>query len=260
MDVPVEILELAENANTYTPLGPTDERIVDERYVVWIGRGDAPGWNVAQRFRLRDGEVEEVVEEVRGLLRARGRSALTWEVGSSATPHDLVDRLLGFGMVPDREPLAIGMVLTEQPAQAPPGVDVRRAETPDELRTASRIAAVGFGMNPEDASVEDPEAPVPGIVTYLAYVDGEPVARATAAFSEHGVTLFGGATLPEARGRGAYRALVAARWEDAVAAGKPALVTQAGAMSRPILQRLGFREVCEIQILLDELAPPPDPK
>ena len=61
------------------------------------------------------------------------------------------------------------------------------------------------------------------------------------------MTLFGGATLPEARGRGAYRALVAARWEDAVARGTPVLVTQAGAMSRPILARLGFREVCEIR-------------
>jgi hypothetical protein len=28
-------------------------------------------------------------------------------------------------------------------------------------------------------------------------------------------------------------------------------VTQAGSMSRPILARLGFREVCEIRILLD---------
>ena len=260
MDVPVEILELAENANTYTPLGPTDERVVDERYVVWMGRADAPGWNVAQRFRLRDGEVEQVVDEVRGLLRARGRTALTWEVGSSATPHDLADRLLGLGMVPDREPLAIGMVLNEPPPAAPPDVEVRRAESADELRTAARIAAVGFGMKPDDVGVEDPEPPVPGIETYLAYVDGEPVARATAAFSEHGVTLFGGATLPEARGRGAYRALVAARWDDAVAAGTPALVTQAGAMSRPILQRLGFREVCEIRILLDELAAPSHPK
>ena len=65
------------------------------------------------------------------------------------------------------------------------------------------------------------------------------------------MTLFGGATLPEARGRGAYRALVAARWEDAVARGTPVLVTQAGPMSRPILAQLGFREVCEIRILLD---------
>ena len=89
---------------------------------------------------------------------------------------------------------------------------------------------------------------------YLAYVDGDPVAQATAAFSEHGVTLFGGATLPAARGRGAYRALVAARWEDAVARGTPVLVTQAGAQSRPILARLGFREVCEIHALIDRVA------
>jgi hypothetical protein len=66
------------------------------------------------------------------------------------------------------------------------------------------------------------------------------------------VSLFGGATLPEARGRGAYRALVAARWEDAVARETPILVTQAGPMSRPILTQLGFRDVCEIRILLDE--------
>lgn len=255
MDVPVEILELAENANTYTPLGPTDERVVNERYVLWMGRGDAPGWNVAQRFRLQGDEVEQVVEEVRGIVRGRGRRALTWEVGSSATPPDLADRLLALGMVDDRDPLAIGMVLTDPPEDAPPDVEVRRVESEDELREASRIAAIGFGMDPDDVGVEDPEPPIPGIETYLAYVDGRPVARGTAAFSEHGVTLFGGATLPEARGRGAYRALVAARWDDAVAAGKPALVTQAGAMSRPILQRLGFREVCEIRILLDELRP-----
>ena len=50
--ITTEMLELAENANTYTPLGPTDERVVNYRYVLWMGRGDEPGWNVAQRFRL----------------------------------------------------------------------------------------------------------------------------------------------------------------------------------------------------------------
>jgi predicted acetyltransferase len=58
--------------------------------------------------------------------------------------------------------------------------------------------------------------------------------------------------LPEARGRGAYRALVAARWRDAVERGTPLLVTQAGRMSQPILERIGFRRVCEIRILLDD--------
>ncbi len=243
------VLELAENANTYTPLGPEDERIVNDRYVLWMGRGDQPSWNVAQRFRLQPGGVEAVREEIHGLLRAKGRTGCSWEVGSHATPTDLVDRLHRLGLVDDEpDALAIGMVLTEPPAGASTKIEVRRAETRDELRASARIATAAFGGSVAD---DDPPAPDPNNVVYLAYLDGEPIARASASFSEHGVTLFGGSTLPEARGRGAYRALVAARWEDAVLRGTPLLVTQAGAMSRPILTRLGFREVCEIWILID---------
>jgi hypothetical protein len=244
------ILELAENANSYTPLGPTEERDFTDRYVLWMGRGDEPGWNVAQRFRLRADEVESVREEIHARLRAKGRTGCTWEVGTHGTPEDLVDRLLALGLVDDEPtPLAVGMVLTAAPAQAPSGVEVRRAESYDEHLTASRIAAVAFG-GPVPTEVSPPVHD-PNNSVYLAYVDGEPVARGSASFSEHGVTLFGGSTLPEARGRGAYRALVAARWEDAVARGTPVLVTQASPMSRPILAQLGFREVCEIRILLD---------
>jgi len=246
-----ELLELAENANTYTPLGPTDERDVNDGYVLWMGRGDEPGWNVAQRFRLRADEVDDVRAEIHARLRAKGRTACTWEVGTHATPSDLVDRLLARGLVDDSTPLAVGMVLTEPPAGAgpQPGVVVRRASTPDEHLAAARIASVAFGLpEPEREPESDPD---PNNVVYLAYVDGEPVARGTASFGEHGVTLFGGATLPQARGRGAYRALVAERWAEAVRRGTPALVTQASPMSRPILERLGFREVCEIRILLD---------
>ena len=243
------VLELAENANTYTPLEPGDERLVTERWVLWLGREDHPSWNVAQRFRLRADEVEQAREEIHEALRARGRTGCTWEVGSSATPPDLVERLYALGLVDDSDPLAVGMVLTEPPLQAPPAdVEVRRVGSAEDELVAARIAAVAFGT-PEPATAEhDPDS---GSVTYLAYVDGEPAARATASFTEHGATLFGGATLPAARGRGAYRALVAARWDDAVARGTPLLVTQAGAQSRPILARLGFREVCTIRILLD---------
>jgi hypothetical protein len=247
--VSIDLVEVAENANTYTPLGPQDERVVDDRYVLWMGRGDAPGWNVVQRLRLAPDDVESVLDEVHARLRAKGRTGCTWEVGTHATPADLVERLLALGLVDDQPyPLAVGMVLTEAPAAAPPGVQVRRAETDDEYLASARIAAIAFQapMPTEPPKERDPLNPV-----YLAYVDGEPVARASASLGEHAVSLFGGSTLPEARGRGAYRALVAARWEDAVARGTPVLVTQASPMSRPILGRLGFREVCEIRILLD---------
>ncbi len=244
------ILELAENANSYTPLGPSDERDFNDRYVLWMGRGDEPGWNVAQRFRLREGELDEVREEIHARLRAKGRTACTWEVGTHATPVDLVDRLLELGLVDDEPtPLAVGMVLTDPPAQQAPGVEVRPVETYEEHLAASQIAAIAFG-GPVPTKVTPPPRD-PNNIVYLAFVDGEPVARASGSFSPQGVTLFGGATLPEARGRGAYRALVAARWEDAVSRGTPVLVTQASPMSRPILAQLGFREVCEIRILLD---------
>jgi Fe2+ transport system protein FeoA len=245
------VLELAENANTYTPLGPTDERIVNDRYVLWMGRGDEPAWNVAQRFRLRPEEIEEVREEIHAILRAKGRTACTWEVGSHATPEGLVDRLLALGLVDDQPTaLAIGMVLTEAPAPGLVDVEVRRAQSDEEHLAADQIAAIAFGGPvPTEARPREED---PDNVVYLAYVDGKPVARASGSFGERGVSLFGGSTLPDARGRGAYRALVAARWEDAVVRGTPVLVTQASPMSRPILAQLGFREVCEIRILLDE--------
>ena len=243
------VLELAENANTWTPLAATDERIVTDRWVLWLGRADHPAWNVAQRFRFEADELDEVRAEIHAAVRARGRTGCSWEVGSSARPSDLVERLLALGLERDEDWYAVGMVLTGPPQQPPPGdVEVRRVTTPEDMLVAAQIAAVAFGM---DEPVPGPVDPEGRFVKYLAYVGGEPVGQATAAFSEHGVTLFGGATLPAARGRGAYRALVAARWEDAVARGTPVLVTQAGPQSRPILARLGFREVCELRVLVD---------
>jgi GNAT superfamily N-acetyltransferase len=53
-------------------------------------------------------------------------------------------------------------------------------------------------------------------------------------------TLWGGATLPDWRGRGIYRALVAYRAALAVARGHTYLQVDASPMSRPILEQLGF--------------------
>jgi GNAT superfamily N-acetyltransferase len=96
-------------------------------------------------------------------------------------------------------------------------------------------------------------------VMHAVWLDGELVSAGTCAPTSYGLLLYGGATLPDARGRGAYRALLHARWEEAVARGAPALLTQAGAMSRPILERLGFRAVGHVHMLRDtfELEPSP---
>ena len=225
-----------------------------------MGPSAHPSWNVAQRFRLTPETIDSTLEEVHALLRERGRSACTWEVGSSATPTDLAEQLRARGLVDDHDPYVVGMVLGAPPPAPPEDIEAREARGFEEFRAANRVAETAFGGNVvmDDEQLRtryEEKLATGGWKTFVALVDGEIVGSAGSTYLDGAVTLNGGAVLPHARGRGAYRTLVAARWADAVERGTPALVTQAGAMSRPILERLGFRTVAEITILLDEFGP-----
>ena len=254
------IRELAENPNVHQPLSPGRELLRDpgDRYAVYLGAGRSAHSVTVQRVRLEPDDVEPVVDEIRRLLRERGRGGAEWELGESCTPPDLVERLLELGLVRDEEPLATGMVLrTDDAPSEPPWTSARRVESVDELVLAHRIQQEAFGgvadeLAPEQAESDFSREGIDGS-TFLGHVDGEPVAAGYASYTPLGLILFGGATLPSARGRGAYRALVAARAREAAARGTPIVVTHAGRMSRPILERLGFEPVCRIDRLLDVL-------
>jgi hypothetical protein len=246
--------EIAEYPNSFGPLGPNTERVETERYTLWMGPGKT--WNTVQRQRLDANEIDDTIAEVRALLGDRGRSRTQWEVGSSATPRDLVDRLLERGLVRDKEPYAVALVLTHAPEPPPEGIVARRVETFEEYAAANAVQWEAFETPPDE--IEESRKLLPEMwettvnITHAAWLDGEVVAAGTAAPTEHGLLLYGGATLPRVRGRGAYRALLHARWEDAAANGTPALITQGGSMSRPILERLGFERVGEVHMLVDD--------
>ena len=232
-------------------------RILTDRYCLLFG--SSPTTTLVSRLRLDPDEVPETIHEVREEIARRKHREAIWRVGSSATPADLVDRLTAHGFVPSdlpgQEPHLTSMVMTEEPP-AVDGVEARRIANAAELKLARAISSAAFGEEEEDmdwdvrfASERAGHAPR----TYLAFVDGAAVGSATALVEADcpAVMLISGGVLAEARGHGAYRALVRARWDDAVAAGQPALVVHAGAMSRPILERLGFNAVAEQEVLLD---------
>ena len=232
-------------------------RVVTDRYCLLFG--PSPASTLVCRLRLDPDEVAETIHDVRAQVARHDHRQAIWRVGSSATPVDLADRLVAHGLVPSNvpglEPHLTSMVLTDEPP-AVDGVDVRRVATPDELALASRISATTLG---DDYEEEDWEAELAAIEAgdrprvYLAFVEGTAVGAARALVEDGlpAVMLLSGGVLAEARGRGAYRALVRARWDDAVEAGQPALVVHAGAMSRPILERLGFHVAAEQEVLLD---------
>jgi hypothetical protein len=246
--------EVAEYPNSFGPLAPGDERIDTGRYALCLGAGST--WNTVQRQRFPLEQVDDVLEEVRAELRARGRARTQWEVGNSA-PTGLVEALLERGLTPDKDPYAVALVLTSEPPAVAPIFQARRVETLEELEAAARVQWEAFEAMPEE--IEEARRLLPERfrdspnLRHAVWLDGEVVCTGTASPTEQGLLLYGGATLARARGRGAYRALIRARWDDAVALGTPALITQGGSMSRPILERLGFERVGEVHMLLDVL-------
>jgi GNAT superfamily N-acetyltransferase len=225
----------------------------------------SPPAAAAHRLRFSADRVDRRVAEVRAWFRERGRASFTWWVGDSATPHDLPGRLRAAGAEPWAEEPLVATMLTTEPPPALDGVEVVAADTYERFALAQEVGWSASRLSPEDAAQRrrrlearwDEHRRRPEVVTYLALVDAEPVASGSAIFCSFAGFLSGAATLPEARGRGAFRALVRARWDEAVRRGTPALVVGAGAMSRPILSRIGFRVVSETRVLVDRsgLAP-----
>ena len=242
--------EVAEYPNSFGPLSPGAERVETERYTLCMGVGST--WNSVQRQRFPLDELDEVLAEVRAHLRERGRTQTQWEVGSKA-PAGLVDALLGRGLRRDGD--AVALVLTAKPP-APEGLVARRIESFEEYAAANAVQWEAFESPASEiaegqANLEERYRDTVNLM-HGVWLDGELVCAGTATPSEHGLLLYGGATLPRARGRGAYRSLIRARWDDAVVLGTPALITQGGPMSRPILERLGFERVGEVHMLLDQ--------
>ena len=239
---------LSEDAAAFTPAGDGWTRVVTERYVAEIGPDPDPQMNVVSRLRLDSLDLAAVVEQVRALYRRHDRTANTWEIASSASPAGLRQRLLELGMRPADPPSMLGLGCADAPLSKTPGVEVERVQTDVQLAEVATVYRDGDGWEPSDQWLRGA-----GVTRrFLARIGGEAVATADLTPMKDDAVFLGGAvTLPRARGRGAYRALVAARWRDAMAEGRTLMVTQSEPMSQPILLRLGFEVVGEIHVLED---------
>ena len=168
-----------------------------------------------------DGDVEPLVARMRELT-----GHVEWKYYSHDGP-ELRERLLAAGLEPEDEET---VVVAEAASIAPPPADIELRLATDEFDDlAARVFGERHGL-PQRA------------VAVVAVVDGQPVAGGRVDFEE-GVEfagLFGGITLPEYRGRGLYRAVVAKRAELARERGYRWLYSDALPTSRPILERLGF--------------------
>jgi GNAT superfamily N-acetyltransferase len=196
-------------------------------------------------------ELDRLIARQRDYFAGRGQ-AVAWQARAHDEPADLTARLRAAGFVPGEEwTVLIG--LTAELATAPvlPGGAVLRQVTADD--DMHRIAAMQSAVWGQDLNwlgehligqiATDPD----GIAVLAAEAGGDVVCAAWLTHFQPGADSFarllGGSTLPQWRGRGIYRALVAARAQRAAARSIKYLQANASNDSAPILRRLGFHAV-----------------
>ena len=251
-----ELREFAQSPDRYTRIPADVDRFADER--VCIIQGST--WAAVSGVRVGAADVEGLVAEVRA--RVAPEKALTWWLDPESGPADLHDRLLALGMSEPRDGGSIlhTVACVAEPPRGPADVEVGRVDTFDDYLAAYEVMWEAFETRPDRREAQRPHlraefeaanaADVP--VTFLARVDGRPAGVGRSVYSDRGVFLIAGSVATWARGRGVYKALVRARWDDAVARDTPALISEAlPDTSYPILKRVGFVDVCTIRRLED---------
>ncbi len=198
---------------------------------------------------LDENNVDQVIREEIAYFDGLGHD-FEWKLFEHDTPADLKERLAAQGFQVGEVEAILLLELDSAPAAlfAPVTQDVRRLTAPDKIREALAVQGVAFGGEDDydwlvDQLVNDVTHYPEDISIYAAYVDEIPASAAWVRFPARNrfASLWGGATLPEYRGRGLYSALVATRVQEARARGREFMTVDASPMSFPILKKFGFQ-------------------
>ena len=246
--------------------GPGVEVMATARYHLTL-QPDLPaaGPNSVAFIRCSAGEVDDLVREVRAIVTPR-HLPLMWTLDPGTEPPDLAERLAAYGVVPDPHGESFDVMVL--PADAAPvqqrmaGLEIVDAlASAEAFQQADAVSGEAFRSNlsrdtrgyAEQLERRRAAQRATGNRhVLLARVDGEPAGTAGLTLRPPGgAILNGGAVRPGFRGRGVYRALVAARMAIVRQAGLPGVSVWGGQMSGPILARLGFVTVGWRKFYLD---------
>ncbi|WP_425825181.1 GNAT family N-acetyltransferase [Streptomyces fractus] len=208
--------------------------------------GPAEGWSAVLWSGLDESTADAAIAEQVLFFGELGRT-FEWKTYGHDLPADLPDRLKAAGFEAEEPETLLVAETAALPLDTAPPEGIRLLPVTEEAQVElvewvhdrafdSGRSSIGHQLRAQLA--QDP-ATVPAVV---ALHGDEPVSAARmelhpgTAFA----SLWGGGTVPEWRGRGIYRSLVAFRVRIAAERGFPYVQVDASSYSRPILERLGF--------------------
>ncbi len=197
---------------------------------------------------------------------AKSGEAFEWKLHGHDRPDDLPQRLLAAGFEPEETETVVITPVAAIAADVhlPEDVSLREATTRADLERIAGLEEAVWGPHGQETwlveMLESERRADPDAITIVVAEAGTTVVCAAWIRFELGTefaTLWGGATLPEWRRRGIYRATVAHRANLAAGRSFRYLEVDASDDSRPILERLGFRAVTTTTPYV--WSPPPGP-
>ena len=197
--------------------------------------------------------VAQLVEEALAHYTAMPEiTRVEWKSRGHDHAPGLHDALVSHGFTPDEpESVMVGDArLLAVDVELPEGVVVRQVTDEADVRRMMAMQAEVFGDSAEEEA-EMVEQILHRLRTrddmemWVAEHDGQIVSagRLEPVTGTEFAGIWGGATRPEFRGRGIYRALTSARARSAIGHGKRYINSDSTEFSRPILERSGFLKV-----------------
>ncbi|MFI7134341.1 GNAT family N-acetyltransferase [Nonomuraea sp. NPDC050153] len=214
-----------------------------------VVRQVGPGhcWNGVLWSGLDEADADAAITEQVRYFGELGRP-FEWKLYGHDRPADLDRRLLAAGFTPEPAETLMIAEIGRLPAggEPPEGVRLVPVTDADGVELVVDVHESAFGATHEHlrerllAQLAEGE-----VVAVLAMAGDTPVSAARMDLhpGTRFASLWGGGTVPEWRGRGLYRALIAYRAREAVARGYDHLQVDASSQSRPILLRLGFEAI-----------------
>ena len=243
-----EVLEQARDW-VWVPPDAVDEVTAEYRYVRYPSR-------TAIQWSQTDRPIDDLIAEMLDRVARDTYPVLRWWVSEATRPAGTEAALerRGFVHVETVEVLARALAAAGEGAvpdlAAPPDVTIVPVVDESTLRLAASIDAEIFDWAPMTEAQAEAELDEiqRGLATghwrvlrFVALLDGEPVGTAGSTLAGPAVRLWGAGVLESARGRGAYRAMLAARLRWALEEGATMALVKGRAMtSAPVLRRAGF--------------------
>lgn len=228
---------------------------------VWFPRGSEQERSALQlvRYPARFGggvrasqvasdlDAPSVLDHAIARTRAWGEDRLTFWTNAADRP-DLEDELRRRGAVHDDTVTVFARPIPGDPIAVPVGIEVAAVRTMLDVRDVDTVNVPVWGQEPlSEAGLRTEVAEVTAELEArtgaraLARIDGRPISTGGCTVVDGFLRLWGAATLPESRGRGAYRAVLAERLRIGAEFGATtALVKGRVGTSAPILARCGF--------------------